>query len=292
MTAATVLWVVVLALLLPILQTRSLREPLRSGARLLAEQPRRLPAPDVLLGRLAVVLVPSAALLALAVVPVGFAGAAWLSTSADLVWFNAAEVLLWVAWWCAGWSPNSVLPLVGAYRFLAQGLSYELPLMFSLITVGVAAGSLRVSDVLLAQQGVWFVVVMPVAAAVFMCAAAAFASWGPFAGPMGRDLGGGVLAETTGPARLALSAGRALFLGVAAAMTATLFLGGPAGPVASGWWWLLLKTVLVTAVMVALARRLPVLPPDRTVDVAWVVVLPLTIVQALVVSVLVLRGVL
>ena len=109
---------------------------------------------------------------------------------------------------------------------------------------------------------------------------------------MGRDLGGGVLAETAGPARLALSAGRALFLGVAAAMTATLFLGGPAGPVASGWWWLLLKTFLVAAVMAVVARRLPLLPPDRTVDVSWVVVLPLTVVQALVVSVLVLRGVL
>ena len=162
MTAATILWVVVLALLLPALQARSVREPLRSGARLLVEQPRRMPAPDVLLGRVAVVLVPLAALLALAVVPVGFSGGAWSSTSADLVWFNAAEVLLWVGWWCAGWAPNSVLPLVGAYRFLAQGLAYELPLMFSLITVGVGAGSLRVSDVLLAQQGVWFIAVMPV----------------------------------------------------------------------------------------------------------------------------------
>lgn len=292
MTAATILWAAVLALLVPALRSRSLLGPVRSGTRLLVEQPRRLPAPDRLLGRVAAVLVPLAALLALAVVPVGFAGEAWVSTSADLVWFNAAEVLLWVAWWCAGWSPNSVPPLVGAYRFLAQGLSYELPLMISLITVGVAAGSLRVADVQAAQQQVWFVVLMPVAAVVFVGAAAAFASWGPFASPMGRDLGGGVLGETNGPARLALGAGRALFLGVAAAMAATLFLGGPAGPVAAGWWWLMLKTFLVALVMVAVAGRLPVLPPDRTVDVGWVVVLPLTILQALLVSVLLLLGVL
>ena len=182
-------------------------------------------------------------------------------------------------------------PLVGAYRFLAQGLSYELPLMFSLITVGVAAGSLRVADVVAAQQQVWFVVVMPVAAVVFLGSAAAFASWGPFASPMGRDLGAGLVAETGGPTRLVLTAGRALFIGVAAAMAATLFLGGPAGPVAAGWWWLLLKTLLVAALLVVVAERLPELRPDRTVDVAWVVVLPLTIVQALVVSVLVLAGV-
>ncbi len=291
MTGATLLWAAVLVMLVPVLQHRSAVSPLRGGARMVVEQPRLLPAPDRLLGRVAAVLVPLAAALALAVVPIGWNGAAWLSSSADLVWFNAAEVLLWVAWWCAGWSPNSVLPLVGAYRFLAQGLSYELPLMFALITVGVGAGSLRVNDVVAAQQDLWFVVVMPVAAVVFVAAAAAFACWGPFAAPMSRDLVGGVLAETSGPARLALTAGRAAFLGVAAAMAATLFLGGPAGPGGSGWWWLLGKTVAVAALMVAAARRLPVLPPDRTVDVAWVVVMPLTILQALVVSVLALQGV-
>lgn len=291
MTGSTILWAVVLVLAVPVLRSRSLTAPVRAGVRMLVQQPRRLPAPDRLLGRVAVVLVPVAALLALAVVPIGSTGAAWVSTSADLVWFNAAEVLLWVAWWCAGWAPNSVHPLVGAYRFLAQGLSYELPLMFSLITVGVAAGSLRVADVVAAQQQVWFVVVMPVAAVVFLGSAAAFASWGPFASPMGRDLGAGLVAEAGGPTRLVLTAGRALFIGVAAAMAATLFLGGPAGPVAAGWWWLLLKTLLVAALLVVVAERLPELRPDRTVDVAWVVVLPLTIVQALVVSVLVLAGV-
>ncbi len=291
MTGATILWAVVLVLLVPVLRHRSVVAPVRGGARMMVEQPRLLPAPDRLLGRVAAVLVPLSASLALAVVPIGWSGGSWLSSSADLVWFNAAEVMLWVAWWCAGWSPNSVLPLVGAYRFLAQGLSYELPLMFALITVGVGAGSLRVSDVVTAQQGLWFVVVMPVAAVVFVVAAAAFACWGPFAAPMSRDLAGGVLAETSGPARLALTAGRAAFLGVAAVMAATLFLGGPAGPGGPGWAWLLVKTVAVAAVMVAASRRLPVLPPDRTVDVAWVVVLPLTIAQALVVSVLVLTGV-
>jgi len=291
-TAATLLWAGFLGLLVPVLQRRSALEPVRAGARLLVEQPRRLPAPDALLGRVAVVLLPVAALLALAVLPVGWSGQAWVTSTADLVWFNAAEVLVWVAWWCAGWAPNSVLPLVGAYRFLAQGLSYELPLMFALITVGVGAGSLRVADVVAAQQELWFVVVMPVSAVVFVAAAAAFACWGPFSAPAAGDLADGVLAETSGPARLSLVAGRSLFLGVAAAMAATVFLGGPAGPGAPGWWWLLAKTLVVGLVLVLVARRLPVLPPDRTVEVAWAVVLPLTIVQALVVSVLVLQGVL
>ncbi len=292
MVVTTAAWVLCLGLLVPALERGSLTEPVRSATRMLVEQPRRLLAPDELLGRVAAVVVPAAALLALAVLPVGRGGSTWVSSSADLVWFNAAEVLLWVGWWCAGWAPNSAFALVGAYRFLAQGLSYELPLMFSLITVGVGAGSLRVDDVLAAQEAVWFVAVMPVAAVVFVCAAAAFACWGPFAAPLGRDVAGGLLAETAGPRRLVLLAGRALFLGEAGAMTATLFLGGQAGPGAPGWWWLAVKTLLVAGVMVALSRRIAVLPPDRTVDVAWVVVLPLTIVQALIVSVLVLQGVL
>jgi NADH-quinone oxidoreductase subunit H len=54
--------------------------------------------------------------------------------------------------------------------------------------------------------------------------------------------------------------------------------------------WLALKASLVAAVLVLAARRLPVLRPDRAADVSWAVVLPASVLQALVVSVLVLAG--
>lgn len=263
-------------------------EPLRSGVRLLLEQRRTTLAPDSLLWRTAGGTVPIVALLSLAVVPVG--GRTLLSTSADLVWFNAMEALLWAAVWLVGWGPNSLHALVGGYRFLAQGLAYELPLMFTLITAGLAAGSLRTSDVVAAQADLWFVVTMPVAFVVFLVTATAFAFWGPFAAPAGADIAGGVTSELSGVDRLVVDLGRAVFLGASAAMTVALFLGGDAGPWLPGPLWFLLKTLAVIAVLVVAGRRMPVLRPDRVVEVAWTVLVPATLAQTLVVALLLLSG--
>lgn len=263
-------------------------EPLRSATRLLLEERRRTLAPDSLLWRAGCVTVPVVALLSLAVVPVG--GRTLLSGSADVVWFNAMEALLWASVWLVGWGPNSVHALVGGYRFLAQGLAYELPLMFTLITAGLAAGSLRTADIVAAQAGLWFVVTMPVAFVVFLGCAAAFAFWGPFAAPAGADIAGGVTSELSGVDRLLLDVGRAVFLGAAAAMAAALFLGGGSGPWLPGPVWHLVKTLAVILVLVVVGRRLPVVRPDRVVEVAWTVMVPATLAQTLVVALLVLSG--
>lgn len=266
----------------------ALLEPLRSSVRFLAEQRRATRAPDSLLWRLGIAAVPVLAVLSLAVVPIG--GRTLWSTSADLVWFNAMEALLWAAVWLVGWGPNAVHALTGGYRFLAQGLAYELPLMFSLIAVGVGAGSLRTADILSAQAGLWFVVSMPVAFVVFLASAAAFAFWGPFGAPTGADIAGGVTSELSGVDRLLVEAGRAIFLGAAAAMAVALFLGGGSGPWLPDPVWQLLKTVAVIVALVWAGRRVPVLRPDRVVEVAWTVLVPVTLVQALVVAVLLLSG--
>ena len=264
-------------------------EPVRSGLRWLTQQRRTTPAPDRLLWRISCSAVPVLALMSLAVVPVG--GRTLLSTSADLVWFNALEALLWAGVWLVGWGPNAVHALVGGYRFLAQGLAYELPLMFALITVGLGAGSLRTTDVVAAQEGLWFVVTMPVAFVVFCAGAAAFAFWGPFSAPAGADIAGGVTAELSGVERLLVEAGRAVFLGSSAALAAALFLGGGAGPWLPDAAWHALKTLGVVLAMVLVGRRVPVLRPDRVVEVAWTVLVPATLLQALVVAVLLLLGV-
>ncbi|PZF86064.1 complex I subunit 1 family protein [Jiangella anatolica] len=262
--------------------------PSRTVVRWLVKQRRTTLAPDRLLWRVATGAVPVLAVLSMAVVPI--AGRTLWSTSADLVWFNAMEALLWAAVWLVGWGPNAVHALVGGYRFLAQGLAYELPLMFALITAGLAAGSLRTTDVVAAQADLWFVVTMPVAFVVFLASAAAFAFWGPFAAPAGADIAGGVVSELSGVERLLVEAGRAIFLGASAAMGATLFLGGGSGPWLPDALWHLLKTVLLMGLMVVAGRRVPVLRPDRYVEAAWVVLVPVTLLQALVVAVLVLSG--
>lgn len=268
---------------------RGVLEPARLGVRWLFTQRRTTLLPDRLLWLAGTTAVPVLALLALAVVPLG--GRTLLSTNADLVWFNAMEALLWAAVWLIGWGPNSIHSLVGGYRFLAQGLAYELPLMFALITAGLAAGSLRTTDVVAAQEDLWFIVTMPVAFAIFLAGAAAFAFWGPFAAPAGDDVAGGVLSELSGVDRLLVQLGRAVLLGASAAMAVALFLGGGQGPFLPESLWYLLKTLMVMLLLVLAGRRLPVLRPDRTVEVAWMVLIPAALAQALVVALLVLAGV-
>lgn len=267
---------------------RAALAPLRETARLLLGQRRRTLAADSVLWRVGGAVLPVAALLGAAVLPLGQRPVADLSIG--VVWFNAMEVLAWAAVWLVGWGANSALSLVGGYRFVAQGLAYELPHMFAIITAALGAESLRITSIVAAQSDLWFVVLMPVAFVVYLLSAAAMAFWGPFDAPTARDVAGGAAAELSGVDRLMLSGGRWLLLVVAAALAVPLFLGGGAGPVLPAWAWVVIKTAVVLAGLVWLRRRYPTVRMDRYTEIAWVVLIPLAIAQALVVALVVLGG--
>ena len=260
--------------------------PVRAGVRLLLVRRRTTLHPDALLWRIGGASILVTAVIALAVVPVG--GRAVVPSSAGIVWFNAAETLLWAALWLTGWGANSVHGLVGGYRFLALSVAYELPFMLSLITAAIYGQSLDPAVVAQAQEGLWAVVVMPVAFVVYLLSGLAFSFWGPFAQPVAGDAAGGVLAELSGVDRLVVLLGRYAWLVVTAAMSVPLFLGGGSGPVLPDVVWQLLKTVVVLVALVLARSALPLVRADRFEEIAWVVLLPAVLLQALVVSVLVL----
>ncbi len=254
--------------------------PVTGAARLLVAQRRVTPAPDALLWRLGLWTVPAAGVLAALVIPFGTVTASRMSVG--VVWFNAMEVLTWAGLWMAGWGANSALSLIGGYRFVAQGLAYELPLMFALISAATGAQSLNVADIVAAQSHLWFAVWMPAAFVVYLAGVYAFSFLGPFGYPAGADLAGGVLAELSGVDRLVIEAGRWLLLAAGAGMAVPLFLGGGAGPVLPAWAWSAVKTLAVLALLTWGRRRLPVLRADRYAELAWVVLIPLSVGQALV----------
>jgi NADH-quinone oxidoreductase subunit H len=266
--------------------TRAEVSPWPDVARLLVQRRRTTTAPDALLWRVGGAGLLVAAALMLAVVPLGNAVIADLPIG--IVWFNAMDVLLWAFVWLAGWGAASATALVGGYRYLAQALAYELPLMFALTAPAVAAASLDVREVVAAQADRWHVLEMPIAFAVFLLCVAAFSLWGPFRAPAAGDLAGGVLAETSGVDRLLLLAGRHALVVAGAAFAVPLFLGGGAGPVLPEAAWQLLKTLAVLLLLVVLRRRLPVLRPERFAEVGWVLLVPLTLLQVLVSSLIVL----
>ncbi len=271
---------------LPLVQR--LGVPMSEAARLLRQRRRGVVGSDGLLRVVGCAGPLVVALLMAVVVP--FGGVTGADLPVGLVWFNAMDVVLWATWWLAGWGTNSAYGLVGGYRFLAQAIAYELPLMFALTTAGIAAGSLQTSQIVAAQHGTWFVVQMPVAALVFVLSVAAFTAWAPFDHPAGRDAAGGLLAELSGIDRLLLLVGRYALLGVGAAMSAALFLGGGGGPLLPGWLWSTVKTAAVLLALVAMRHRCASLPAERFMRWAWLVVLPLTVLQALVTSVVAATG--
>ena len=270
------------------------RQPVAETARLLGKQRRRTPADDPLLARIGLTVLPVAAVLALAVVPLG--DRAPVDLDVGLVWFNAMEVLAWFAVWVAGWGPNAVTSLAGGYRMVALGLSYELPHMLAIITPAIAAGTLSPTTIAAAQHDLWFAVWMPAAFGLYLLSVSAMAFWGPFAAPLGRDLAGGAAAEHAGLDRLLLKAGRWMLLVAAAAMAVPLFLGGGAPPPITGpdpfpdlpALWFAAKLVVVLGVLLALRRAVPLLRMERVATLAWVVGVPLAVAQALVVTVVVL----
>ncbi|MDD1475428.1 NADH-quinone oxidoreductase subunit H [Arthrobacter sp. H16F315] len=262
--------------------------PVAETARLLRQRPRTTVAADTLLRKVGVVGLPVAASLKVAVLPFG----AWVVSdlAVGLVWFNTMDVLVWALVWLAGWGPNSVQSLVGGYRFLALAVAYELPLMFALTAPAIAAGSLRMADIVAAQEGLWFVVWMPVAFLVFCAAVLAFSLQRPFTAPLSPDIAGGVLAELSGVDRLLLLAGRYALLAAGAGFGVALFLGGGAGPALPGWAWFLLKTLLLLGALLAIRRRVPALRPEQLMAPAWLVGLPVVLLQLLVVSVAAVAG--
>jgi NADH-quinone oxidoreductase subunit H len=258
---------------------------LGSVAGLLVRQRRRTLAADTLLWRAAGITLVVAAVMASLVTPLG----RWVvgDLSVGVVWFNAMEIAAWAAVWLAGWGGNSAFGLVGGYRFVAQGLAYELPHMFVLTTAALGAGSLRVADIVAAQQDLWFVVWMPVAFVVYLVSVLGMAFFRPFDQAVGRDIAGGALAELSGVDRLVFVAGRWLLLVSGAAMAVPLFLGGGNGPVLPDWLWSLVKTAAVLAVLLWAGRRFPTVRMERYMEVAWLVLIPATLLQALFVSLVV-----
>lgn len=265
-------------------RSRGATRPMDEAARLVRQRRRTTVAADTLLWRIGATGLVLAALLMVVVVPLG----RWtlLDLDVGVVWFNAVDVAVWALVWLAGWGPNSAYPLVGGYRFLAQALGYELPLMFALVGPAIAAASLNVGTIAAAQESLWYVVQMPVAFLGYCLGVVAFSVWGPFAAALGRDLGGGVAAELSGVDRLVFEAGRYGLLAAGSAFAVPMFLAGGAGPVLPDWSWMLIKTAALLAVLVWLRRRLPTARPDLFLEVGWLVLLPLVLVQDLVVAVI------
>lgn len=265
-----------------------LRRPVAEAALLASQLRNCTERPDALLWALAPAAYGGLAVLALSVVPLaeGFAVA---DVRTGIVVFGAAEVLTFVAVYLHGWSANSVMPLVGGYRYLAQGFSFMLVSMFVLIGAAVPAESLSVGRIVASQAELWNVVRQPLGLPLFLVVGLGVAFWGPLNLPDGRDIAGGTSAEVAGPQRLAWAVARRCLLVTYSVTAAAVFLGGWLGPVLPGSVWLALKSLAVLVAFLAVGHLVGRVRPERFVSQAWTVLLPLSFLDLALAGVVALR---
>jgi len=191
----------------------------------------------------------------------------------------------------AGWSSNNKYALLGAFRGVAMLVSYEVPLILTLLIPVLLTGSMRVNDIVEAQ-GVWYFFAMPIAAVIFYIANHAEAGRSPFdLLEAESEIVAGYHTEYSGMAFAMFYLAEFLHAFTISALTATLFFGGWRGPGAAqyptlGFIYFGIKTFAIYFVNVWARGTLPRLRIDQTMNFCWKFLVPLSLVLV-VVSVLV-----
>ena len=181
----------------------------------------------------------------------------------------------------AGWGSNNKYSLLGAMRDVASMVSYEIPLVLSVLGVVVMAGSLSLNKIVVAQD-IPFILLQPLGAIIFFIAGCAEINRSPFdLLEADSELTAGFHTEYSGM-KFALfylvEYGEALAM---SAILSTLFLSGWRGPILPPWLWLVVKIVVVFFIMVWTRTTLPRARIDQLMALAWKFLFPLAIINFL-----------
>ena len=184
----------------------------------------------------------------------------------------------------AGWSSNNKYALLGAYRSVAQLVSYEVPLVLVLLVPTLLAGSMRLVDIVDGQAGMWFVVMAPVAAAILLVTSIAENGRSPFdLLEAESELVAGFNTEYSALAFGMFYVAEFLHSFTIGAVVTTLFLGGWHGPWAEafpplGFVYFLLKTLVVWFLIVWIRGTLPRVRIDQMLSFNWKFLTPVALV--------------
>ena len=185
----------------------------------------------------------------------------------------------------AGWASNSKYAFLGALRSAAQMVSYEVSIGFVIVTVMLAVGSLNLSDVVRAQERVWFFIPLFPMFIIFVVSALAETNRAPFDLPEAEaELVSGYNVEYSSMIFALFFLGEYLNMILMAGMTSVLFLGGwlpPFGFAPFTWIpgvvWFALKIALVLFVFLWVRATLPRYRYDQLMRLGWKVFLPFSL---------------
>lgn len=183
--------------------------------------------------------------------------------------------------WMAGWASNNKYALLGGMRAVAQGISYEIPLVLAALVPVVLTGSMSLTDIVNHQiEHGWFAFWPPgpgfLAFLFFLPASLAEANRIPFDIPEAEsELIAGVTTEYTGMGFGLLYLAEYLHTLIVSAVASALFFGGWDGPFAPGLHWMVLKTLVLFAGIFWVRWSLVRFRSDQLMRICWHYLVPL-----------------
>ena len=227
------------------------------------------------LAPLAFILPP---ILVFAVIPLG-KNTYVANLNIGILFIIAVTTVPTVAMFMAGWASGNRYSLFGAMRGVAQLISYEVPMVLSIVGVLLLAGSLSLVDIVEAQR-LPFILLQPLGFFIFLLAISAEMNRSPFdIVEADSELVAGFHTEYSGMKWGTFQLAEFIAPFGASAIITTLFLKGWEGPALPSHLWFFLKVWLVWFVLLWIRATLPRLRVDQIMGLAWKFLFPLGLVN-------------
>ena len=249
---------------------------------------------DKFLFALAPYLVIIASMLAFAVLPWGN-GLQIINFNVGIFFLLAVSSIGVLGILLAGWSSNNKFTLIGALRSGAQMVSYELSMGLCVVTMVVMAGSMNVTDIVMAQEHLWFIfsghIPAIIAFVIFMIAGTAETNRGPFDLPEAEsELTAGYHTEYSGIHFGFFYLAEYLNLFIVSGVAALLFFGGWMPLHIPGFdafnnimdfipsvIWFIAKAVALSFIIIWFKWTFPRLRIDQLLTLEWKYLLPINL---------------
>ena len=196
----------------------------------------------------------------------------------------------------AGWSSGSTYPLLGGLRSSAQMISYEIAMGMSFVAVFLYAGSMATSEIVSAQEPIWFAVILLPSFLIYVTSMVGETNRAPFDLPEAEgELVGGFHTEYSSLKFAMFFLAEYINMVTVSALATTLFLGGWLAPwplslwesANTGWWpllWWLAKVQIFIFIFIWLRATLPRLRYDQFMKFGWKVLIPASIIWIMIVA--------
>ena len=191
-----------------------------------------------------------------------------------------------------GWASNSKYPFLGSIRSAAQMVSYEVSIGVIIINVLLCVGSLNLSDIVLAQEKIWFVIPLFPMFVIFFISSLAETNRPPFDLPEAEaELVAGYQTEYSGMMYAMFWLGEYANILLMCALGSILFLGGWLAPMDIPLFdivpppvWLILKILFLFVLFALIKAIVPRYRYDQLMRLGWKVFLPFSLIWVVLTS--------